>query len=91
MRDYQKDHRAYFEVEWAPCPFCGEDEGEINSEEPIYSAVLKQELTTRHFYVGCRSCSCEGPPGFTEEDAVRAWNTRSSQPLAQPRKAGHNT
>jgi len=51
-------------TELAPCPFCGSTD----------YLVVRRSNTTR---VCCTKC-CAGPPRFTEDRAVDAWNTRVS-------------
>ena len=46
------------------CPHCGEKERLIMDAEPGHNRVY------------CIACQNSGPEGFTELDAVKAWNAR---------------
>lgn len=56
------------------CPFCGSDEISHGSAYPGYIADL-------HGIVQCHSCDAY-MLGGEEEDAIAAWNTRQSNPVA---------
>lgn len=63
-----------------PCPFCG--------AEGVMAVVGHWE---RFYAVECsestgRQCGAEGPPKWTEEDAVAAWNTRFSTNVPETRR-----
>lgn len=49
-----------------PCPFCGKDQGFIDSDS-----------TKRgRYYLLCCWCQTEGPLETTQRLAIRAWNRR---------------
>lgn len=47
------------------CPFCGH-----------YSTIISQHSDHDYYFVECGSCESEGPPHWSEDEAVNAWNTR---------------
>lgn len=50
-----------------PCPFCGEDAGEVFD---IGGFCIDS------FYVSCRECESRGPCKETKRKAIEAWNRR---------------
>jgi Lar family restriction alleviation protein len=60
------------DVELEPCPFCGgvatnfwnDNHEQEHDDEPSWS-------------VSCGDCACDGPPGRTHAEAIKAWNKRS--------------
>jgi Lar family restriction alleviation protein len=55
-------------AELKPCPFCG------GTEE---LGITHFELDERMTFVICGDCQCEGPVGFSEEEAEKLWNRRA--------------
>lgn len=54
-------------IQVKPCPFCGQDDVEID------------EIDLRCFAVCCPDCECIGPVvKTTVEDAIEMWNKRQS-------------
>lgn len=74
--------------EWEPCPFCG-GEGEMKKEEvpmangpPVCDFRFEQVR-----FIGCNRCGIGMKSGFqhmdgavAEENAIAAWNKRTSAP-----------
>lgn len=98
MRDTRADertevmteHKAKLETEnrmsdkmpeLLPCPFCND------------AGYIQHESTGGHSYfnVSCLTEDCRGysdeSPFFKREDAIKAWNTRSTHPAPDLRKA----
>ena len=55
------------------CPFCGKD-GEVMTVNAPTGQVV--------FGVQCPGCGILGPPGSSEDEAVKAWNTRHGDPAS---------
>ena len=51
-------------TELKPCPFCG------------CEAVTTTSILDEH-YVICTNCTCAGPGGWSEQEAIEAWNRRA--------------
>ena len=51
-----------------PCPFCG---------------ASAHMADTGNLWVVCDDCTAEGPGGDSEQDAINAWNTRSTAPVTR--------
>lgn len=53
--------------ELLPCPFCGSD------------AVQREKICSGpyRFGVGCTKCLCDIIGYLTEEESIKAWNTRA--------------
>ena len=49
-----------------PCPFCGEPQLDIETEED--------------YYIFCQACCARGPLSCTEDEAVDLWNARFPPP-----------
>jgi len=54
-----------------PCPFCGEAE-KLIIEQPVVCGPSRYLIMCGN--IGCRIC---GSTGFTEEEAIEKWNTRT--------------
>jgi len=58
------------------CPFCGTaNNPEILSNVIVWIYTVGGERG-KAFAVRCTSCRSEGPPSFTEEEALLFWNNR---------------
>lgn len=57
------------------CPFCGSE----NCETFTRIAKTEYGLVSGPLYVMCKDCSCKGPKKDSEEEAVKAWNSRAQE------------
>ena len=70
-----------------PCPFCGQEEGEINNHPALFLDEENEPDSTQGFwvYVCCLHCLTQGPAVKTTSStekkgwaaAIRKWNQRS--------------
>jgi len=56
--------------ELKPCPFCGGFGG---------LRLQKYKFLTETHWIRCQLCGTESAPKATEEDAIKAWNTRTNE------------
>ena len=59
-----------------PCPFCGGKSVLQNWELNYYEKCNIDTDSDYWWSVFCEDCFCEGPSGFSKEEAIVAWNRR---------------
>lgn len=67
------------------CPFCGESDADIDDYLCV-SVYRRTDDMLGDFRVRCENCDAFGPPGTSEEDAVKEWNAWIDNLLATIRK-----
>jgi len=66
-------------TEWKPCPFCG---GKNEMPHGLWSSNMALQPLTIETTLGnfttirCTRCGSNGPPHVSEENALKAWNSR---------------
>ena len=60
-----------------PCPFCGE-KAELKTSWKTRTGFSEISTPRKGYYVSCSSCGCIMPYSFSENDAIKAWNSRVS-------------
>lgn len=60
------------EVELKACPFCG-----TNDLRSVWT-YFGVDDTPMHVSIACNECLAELPPCLTEDEAIKAWNTRTT-------------